>query len=198
MAAVLAGGRAENFCEFAMQLRGGRRVHRTIENLRQSYGSKNNWTSSLEVQLWSLYRCMKMLNSPNSMVWTDSVLDTVTREQRRALSGTGLVRPRKENRAQLADHMRSVIRSSVRSCDVVVWMDNFNKQRYSRNPNENRERSINGTVTAVLQLPRLSLRPQPYPSLKELVTRIRPLSIVLVSIMDHLRGLHADVYGEGL
>ena len=198
MAAVLEGGKAEKFCLFAMQLRGGHRTHRTLENLRASYGSNNNWTASLEIELWSLYRCMKKLHSPNTMVYPDSVLDTVTREQRTALSGTGLVRPRKVNRAQLAAHMRAIILSRVRNFDIVVWMDNFNKQRYSRNPNEDRDRSINGTVTAVLQLPRLSLRPLPYPSLKELVTRIQPLSIVLVAVMDGIRGLLTEVSREHL
>ena len=38
----------------------------------------------------------------------------------------------------------------LRRKSVLCWVDNFNKFRYSRNPNEDRDRCINATVLAVI------------------------------------------------
>ena len=75
---------AVRFCEFALKLRydDGTRRSRTLQKLRETYPHNNNWTGPLCIQLWSLYRCMKVLNAPNKMTWRESVFDSATKEQR--------------------------------------------------------------------------------------------------------------------
>ena len=104
------------------------------------------------MKMWSLYACLRVLVTPDYPAPYDDALSTISKEQRKALSGTGLVKPRKENRKRLSAILRVEHNASVYLKDIVVWLDNFNKKRFSRNPNENRDKCINGTVFVVLTL----------------------------------------------
>ena len=74
----------------------------------------------------------------------------VTKKQRKVLHGTGWVTVRRPRLKDAAEERRS---AAVANCGGLVFLclvDNFNKFRYSRNPNEDRDRCINATVLAVL------------------------------------------------
>ena len=200
-AAVDGRGQAADFCLFVMQLRNneGSRRTRTLTTLRSDYNKVGNrWVGPLKMQMWSLYACLRILVTPDHPAPYDDVLSNVTKEQRHALSGTGLVRPRKENRKKVAALMRSQIDATVHLKDVVIWLDNFNKKRFSRNPNENRDKCINGTVFAILTLPFLNILPRPYPSLKNVLLAVNTTIILLPEAHKFLCNFIRDVLKERL
>ena len=92
----------------------------------------------------------------------------LTRDQRRLLVGSGLVfGPLRPQLTFLAKKRRNEIFEMIKGRWVVLWSDNLNKRRYSRNPGENRNQNISGTVYALLPLPALPNRPA-FPGYPEL------------------------------
>ena len=192
---------AEQFCTFVMKLRyneNSRRT-RTLTKLRSDLGRPRcRWIGPLKMQMWSLFACLRILVVPDFPVPSDPALDTITKEQRVALQGTGLVRPRKENRKKLSALMCAQVKTSTHNSDVVVWMDNFNKKRFSRNPNENRDKCINGTVFAVMALPFLHMSPAPSPPIKTLLATVNDMVSYMTRAVPFVNRLARDVVQEGL
>jgi hypothetical protein len=52
--------------------------------------------------------------------------------------------------------MRDEAEQSIAGGVYCQWVDNYNKFRYSRNPNENRDKCVNATVLALLAVPDVS------------------------------------------
>ena len=78
---------------------------------------------------------------------------TATRPQRQLLRGAftrSVRRPKLKKRAQ---RMRAEAEESIMAGVYCQWVDNYNKFRYSRNPNEDRDKCVNATVLAVLVVP---------------------------------------------
>lgn len=67
----------------------------------------------------------------------------------------------------------------------VLWLDNFNKQAFARNPNEERNRCINGAAIAVLATEVVHLATwNDYPELRVLHSAIGPT----ITLLQRLRG----------
>ena len=123
------------------------------------------------------------------------------KKARAALAGTGLVRRKK---VTLAIVGREATVATIQACRphlCVLWMDNYNKQRFSRNPGvvpskANRRTaqpgdtnaSINGAVFAILPCPGVPAYPSSVaqPSLVSLQTAVSP---VVSSIVEARVGL---------
>ena len=61
------------------------------------------------------------------------------------------MRTRREGGRDRAARMNSDMQQSLQPCDALVaWVDNFNKQRFSANVNEERNRCINGCAIAFI------------------------------------------------
>ena len=63
-----------------------------------------------------------------------------------------MVRRRRRPAGLLAAERLDDLRITVGTDACAVWLDNYSRQRYSRNPNEQRNDCVNGTAFAVLPL----------------------------------------------
>ena len=77
----------------------------------------------------------------------------LTKEQHKALQGVGIVDAQMEQVSVTAHRLLQLTGPLLAAARVfILWIDNFNKHKYSRNPNEVRDKCINGTVFAVLPI----------------------------------------------
>ena len=76
-------------------------------------------------------------------------LHTLTKHQRNHFAGTGMVRRRRLPMANQVRQAKAAVDAALKDRVPVVWLDNFNRQRYSRNPNKAHDQCINGSVLAV-------------------------------------------------
>ena len=149
--AAVMGGTAKAYVEALLALGHAKKKRKTLSMVAQSLtgGERPNWLSGVLSSVWLIY-------SAEVSMWKQRIgedladLGTVTKKQRKILRGTGWVTVRRPSLKVVADERRS---DAVKRCGGTVflcWVDNFNKFRYSRNPNEDRDRCINATVLAVL------------------------------------------------
>jgi hypothetical protein len=154
----------------------------------------------MSASVWVIYTSMRALCVPRAASHHSAhsaVDETVSRANRLVLSGTGLVRRHKEGLDATSSRMRDFAVDEMRDQSTVLWFDNHNKARFSRNPNEDKDKTINCTVFASLVIP----CPVPfpgYPTLKTLVDGVDGLIATLLA--ETTASAHAvDVlFGEGL
>lgn len=151
---ALSGGPAATYVQAILQFRHEKRKRRTLQEvaIAMSNACAPHWFARFESALWLLY-------STERSFWKEGPLeDTVelsqcSKAQRRLLHASGWVRLRPHGLHKRAEEYR---RQAVAACTLAAfmfWVDNYNKFRYSRNPNEDRDMCINATVTSVLPLP---------------------------------------------
>ena len=80
-------------------------------------------------------------------------LTHLTKEQRKALQGLGIIDARKEQLSVTAHRQLQLTKSLLAATRVfILWNDDFNKHKYSRNPSEVEDKCINGIAFAVLPI----------------------------------------------
>ena len=104
-------------------------------------------------------------SSATTMV--DRRLEDLSRSKAAIVAGTGLVLPRKENVSQAAMRFARTIVDLAKKYCIVLWIDDYNKWRYSRTVCRKRDISINATCVAVLPMPHLD---GGFPPLREVLS----------------------------
>ena len=138
------------------------------------------WVARVASALWLVYNTEK-----NTWKAQDrdepTELALSTRRQRTLFRGTGLVNKRRKSLKGRAAAARLEAVNLIQSSTYVQWVDNFNKMRFSRNPNEERNACINATVFAVLPMPAVPvLTWGRWPSVQQLVDAIGGLPRAMV------------------
>ena len=75
-------------------------------------------------------------------------MEHLSLSQRSVLIGTGIVRARKEQISVVAKEHMANIEGEEQNFGAMLQIDNYNKLRFSSNPNEERDRTINGCAAA--------------------------------------------------
>ena len=153
------GGHSRPYVEAFLQLGHRPRKRRTVTELAAavsgSEGERPHWVQAAASGLWLVYTTERNM-------WKDEIEEEATelaqasRPQRKLLRGTGMVKLRRPGRHSTAEKRREQVLSAANGAVFMLWMDNYNKFRYSRNPNEDRDRCINATVYAMLPQPEVS------------------------------------------
>jgi hypothetical protein len=107
------------------------------------------------------------------------------------LSGTAILKTRRDSTKRLASKNRQKVTDAAASLGAMIWMDNFNKFRYARNVNEERDRCINGTVFAVLPLK--SNDEDLWPGWQPLSTMMRNMSNAATQVMQAISSFGNEV-----
>ena len=139
VSAAAAGGMAETYVTSFLQLPHHRKRRRTVSDLVSAMrsDSKPHWVTKVQSGLWLLY-------STERTMWKwedqeeDAAMTTATRQQRAVFQGSGLTKVRRQSLTKRAGEMRADAVAAASGGSCVLWMDNYNKFRYSRNPNEAR------------------------------------------------------------
>lgn len=146
---------ARAFVGYALQLRDSKVYRKTLSDLlsvRRVGVVKERWHVTFMRSLWMLYKTERNL-CRRSFEPEDFSMRSLTQKQRQVLAGSGKVRVRRTSAVKMASKNRS---DTIRACGAfgaVLWIDNFNKYRFARNVNEERDKCINGTVMAMMPLP---------------------------------------------
>lgn len=153
VAAAASGGEATAYIQAILDLGHIKRRRRTVSDLyvalRES--TRPHWVHQFLSALWVLYSTERRLWKREKQ---DDALElaTATRAQRGLLCGTGLVAKRLRPLKERAETQRQRAIEAATDEVYALWVDNYNKFRYSRNPHENRDMCINATVMAMLAL----------------------------------------------
>ena len=191
---VVTGGPARLWVDDALSLRyHSKNRYRAVDVVAAlATGHTPKWLRDAKPQLWALYTVQRGLCVRQPVV-ENPVLRNMTRRQRKALAGHRVVRHRRRSAGVLAAERLDDLRVDVGRQAYVMWLDNYSKQRYSRNPNERRNDSVNGTAYAVWPL-HLDLDDwDGWPSLQDLFNRIPEVCRMVGSASrafgDDIRGL---------
>ena len=142
------------FVTYCLQLREKKTYRHSVQDLlaqRRLGGDRKLWFKPTVRTIFSLYKTERALVvQPRGIESSD--LRAVSRRQRAELAGGGVLRTRRASSKNLAKRNRYAAANACQAHGAMVWMDNFNKFRYARNVNEERNRCINGTVFAILPL----------------------------------------------
>jgi hypothetical protein len=147
---------AREFVTWSLSLRRQVKNRHTVAEVLRFHatgsGRHGRWYRPFLRSLWTLYTTMQQLCVRATRV-EDVHVHRLTKTQRDHLAGSGAVRLTRERAEVRAQRMFQQLKAACSGCtDVVMWMDNFNKQRYRRNPHEERNRCINGCVVALWPL----------------------------------------------
>ena len=134
------------------------------------------WFKPLMRTILQLYRTERAL-VVESRHREEADFRSMTRRQRAGIAVPGVLMARRRPTKKIAAENRKIVADKMLQGGGIVWMDNFNKFRYARNVNEERNRCINGTVMSVLPLAGLRA---------DLWTGWAPLSAVVRAIPDFL------------
>ena len=152
IAAAGRGGMAQTYVEGFVALGHRERKRHTVTDIIMAHqGEKPHWLRGLLSGLWLVY-------SAERTMWKDAggeetvEMSMTSRSQRDAIRGTGWVKLRRPRVVELAQRRRDEALAAASGEAFMLWVDNYNKFRYSRNPNEDRDRCINCTVYAMLPL----------------------------------------------
>ena len=117
------------------------------------------WMTSFAESLWTCFASMKRWSTgvqgkrSCAATMVERLLEDLSRSKAAVVASTGLLLPRKENVALAAmQFARTIVDSATKHC-IVLWIDNYNKWRYSRNVCRERDMSIKATCVAVLPVP---------------------------------------------
>ena len=112
-------------------------------------------------------------------------LRNMTQTQRKLLKGTGLVTVRRTRLPIRAKKQMDELEKLASNSVVICWLDNFAVQRYARNPNEFRDRCINGTVFAKLPVPVHRRDCEAWPTVRKLYQQMKSLVDLLPYVAMH-------------
>ena len=188
-------GPARTYVAMALGLRRKAANRKTIDELirLRRVVAGNNWLKKFSQTLWIVYNAEREL-CDHRVVIDESGMESTTKRQRNVLAGTGLVRARREPMEKRVDRAKLRLQETLKGKIAVVWMDNFNKQRFTKNPDHVKNACVNGTVFAVTPQP-LEVLDQyhGWPVLRQLCMSIDPavdfLTRQLASFADDIRTL---------
>ena len=148
---AVGGGPSEAWVQHVLSLRWVKRNRRTMQQLRLAAACVEvpRWFKRFKMDLWGLYVLERSL-CIRTVVHEDADVRTLSRRQRHRLRGQFAVHVRRPSAAMRAATMLDAMEVAALKGCTVVWMDNYNRPRYSRNPHERRDDAINGTAYAVL------------------------------------------------
>ena len=153
---ALHGGVAMQFVEWFLNLRQAdcksTRRPQGLQNDWPRRGTRNgpHWTTQFSQSMWTRFlsltkRCI------GARSWhVDARLETLSRERAYLLAGRGLVNSQKRNIAEQSLLYAHKIVEHTKDNNMVTWIDNYSKWRYSRNVAPQRNISINATCVAML------------------------------------------------
>ena len=149
--AAVMGGTAKAYVEGLLQLGHRREKRKTLSDVAVALaeGSKPSWLTGVLSAVWLIY-------TSEVSLWKHQQMDEpielagVSKRTRKFLRGTGMVTVRRPHLGHTAEEHRQTVRAACGGRVFICWLDNYNKFRYSRNPNEDRDRCINASVMAVL------------------------------------------------
>ena len=153
--AALDGDRdAAMFVEHCAQSRLNAATRRDMDQIRSARENMDtHWLTPLSSSIYMLFVTYRKLVLPTYKAERDPSLGHLTKAQHVALAPTGLVPARKEPLYKKAKNMIDELQLSLAGHAIVLWIDNYNKTRWSRNPGQDRNQGINGTVFAAMELP---------------------------------------------
>ena len=149
--AAVMGDMPKQYVESLLQLGHRPRRRRTLTEVSQAIAAepRPNWLTGLMSSIWLIYS--SELNLWKMQYFEESAeVGVVSKRQRQLLRGTGWMKVKRPNLKISAEKRREEARTSCSGRVFCCWVDNFNKFRYSRNPNEERDRCINATVMALI------------------------------------------------
>jgi hypothetical protein len=158
------GGQSKVYVSAYLNLAHYARKRRTVQELASAMGSavrghaRPHWLAAVESGLWLHYQTERFAWKSLQGKDEDPAYYAATQEQRASLLGSGRVTKRRVPPAVRAQKSRDRVLGRCAGSVFVCWIDNYNKFRYSRNPNEDRDLCINATVAALLPQP-LVFRP---------------------------------------
>ena len=153
-----------------------------------SHSGPDHWLRRFRSAAWLIFVTEKELVRVGSSPRPDFQVQAGP-SVREALIGTGLTTLRRPVRAKLRE------RSAVREAQLigggvfVMWVDNFNRQRYAKNPATTRNQSINGTAVAKLRVDVEPICWGGQPSLKEMYGNMKTIAGAIVAMHRWLRQL---------
>ena len=101
-------------------------------DVHQLFNGEGRWIQQCKGALWHWY-CLERDQFVRRVCRDDIELADLTKTQIAHLSGLTCVRKRKLNRSTTAKTHRATVIGSVKDEAAVIWLDNYNKLRYSRN-----------------------------------------------------------------
>lgn len=195
-----AGDMALRYVQAYLDLAHRKRRRHTVTDL---YHGLNNslaprWVPVALSGLWILY-------STERNMWKSANVEDVTefaqstRTQRAALAGLGWVTRRPVALSKRAAKLRDAALKDAAGITYVLWMDNYNKFRYSRNPNEDRDACVNATVMSILPMPTAD-RSQwtGWPTLAVLLEKAAALAAYMVQHRKGFADRFRTLYRKGL
>ena len=131
----------------------GRSRHSLDELIAQRRLGANQklWYKPLCRSIFAMYETERSL-AKQKRGEESTELRGVSRRQRQILAGSSVLRTRRATPKKLAAKRRAEVVNAWCNHGAIIWMDNFNKFRYARNVNEERDQCINGTVFAIIPL----------------------------------------------
>ena len=145
---------AEMFVLHCAQSRHNPQTRRDMDDIRIARASmETHWLRPLASSIYMLFVTYRKLVLPLWKADRNPSLRNLTKEQHKAFAGTGLVPARKDPLYKKAKEMIDDLQLSLSGHPVVLWVDNYNKNRWGKNPGEQRSQGINGTVFAAMELP---------------------------------------------
>jgi len=189
---------ARVFIQFALDLRWVSKNRIDLESVIQHHlqGGNDPWFTAFRNRLWSMYLNQRELAYSQRLQFVeDPSLRNISQSQRQVIAGTGLVTKRRMRLKKIATQKMNELADLSANKVVVAWLDNFAVQRYARNPNEFRDRCINGTVFAMLAVPMRKHSCDAWPTVRQLVTHLNQLIDLLPQVSaafgDDIRNLDA-------
>jgi len=127
----------------------------------------SHWFRRFRSAAWLIYITEKELVKAGSTPDTD-ISVPIGSAARELLVGAGISRQRRPLRVKLRSRALKEEAAAIGNRVCVLWVDNYNRLRYSKNPAVARNQSINGTAMAKLPIPPGGDSWTRQPSMKEL------------------------------
>ena len=147
------GGSAHIYVESFLSLGHRPRKRRTVTDLvlAMAQSAGQHWVNSVTSGLWLVY-CAERTMWKSGPVDESADMVVATRAQRQLVRGSGWTTLRRKSVRTVAARNRAETLDAIGAAVYMLWVDNYNKFRYSRNPNEDRDMCINATVYSILPL----------------------------------------------
>ena len=199
---ALRHGESERMIIFFMQLRYGNVPGFDLMDVlaeawaRRGGRSGTRWTSRFAASLWTWYNSALAWARPTGAATDEQrnlqQLSGLSRRERQLVHGTGLVAARKPHLGKQSDKLLTMLLAMAELVPMVIWIDNYNKYKYSKNINRERNLSVNATAVAMLALPQTAAQGVPAfrgaLCLKELLCAVQKLPSHLANAQNKLRG----------
>ena len=183
LADATAGGPATHYVDHMLQLRHRSDNRKSLDALRTAMlpGTEPpHWLRRFKSAAWLIYVTEKELVQAGSAPRPECNVEAGP-GLRQLLAGSGLTLQRRPLRNKLRSRAAKREAAFVGSKVCVLWMDNFNRQRYSKNPAATRNQSINGTAMAKLPIDVGQAGWQGQPNVKAMYNKVDQVASALVS-----------------